>query len=59
MSDRHSAKEVEEAIRYAEERGRVVIRAFGHTHAWSTPRNPHAHAKRIRQVVDGCHCHKG
>lgn len=75
MSERHPAKEVEDAIRYAEERGWVVVRAFGHTHlwgrlyccgrsgvglcqigVWSTPRNPHGHAKRIRQVVDACRC---
>jgi hypothetical protein len=35
MRDRHPAKEVEAALRYAEERGWVVVRATGHTHVWA------------------------
>lgn len=72
---RHTKKEIEEAIQYVERNGwRIVV---GGSHAWgkmycpendqdcrcgefcitsinSTPKNPGAHAKQIRRVVDNC-----
>jgi hypothetical protein len=33
--DRYPTKEVELALRYAEERGWLVVRASGHTHVWT------------------------
>lgn len=67
---RHSKKEVEEALRYAEGRGWTVEKRAG-GHNWgaarcghtpggclvwihSTPKNAGNHAKRIRQAVDRC-----
>jgi hypothetical protein len=68
--DRHSKKEVEKALAYAEDRGWVVARSSGRSaHAWgvmrcptgecqqgifSTPRSPENMAKRIRKAVIRC-----
>jgi len=67
---RHANKEIESAVRYAEQRGWRVL--AGGSHAWgflycpepsrigcrvtvySTPRNPEGHARRLQSLVDGC-----
>ncbi len=36
MSDRHPAKDVEAAIKYATRKGWAVVKAHGHTHLWGT-----------------------
>lgn len=67
---RHPNKEIEAAVRYAEEQGWTCIMSDGHAWAllrcsfgqrggcqssvWSTPRNPFGHAARIRRDVDSC-----
>jgi len=64
---RHPKKEVEQAIRYAEQRswvvehtvaghkwGRVSCRQGCTMSVWSTPRRPGDHAKDIRRLVDRC-----
>lgn len=67
---RHSCKEIEKVVAYAESVGwRVVI---GHGHAWaylyclqadrtgckvgvwSTPKNPENHARQVRRQIDSC-----
>lgn len=65
---RHPDKDVEEAVRYAEERG-WTVRMQGHWGrlycaqadregcqfgVWSTPKNAGNHAKQIVRVVDRC-----
>lgn len=67
---RHSKKEVEAALRYAESQGWTVTpTSSGHRWGkaecgrgcvisiWSTPRNPGNHAKQIRRAVDRCPHH--
>ena len=67
---KHPSKEIEAAVKYAEERGWRFVKCT--SHAWgriycprgdrdgcsmsvnSTPKNPENHAKRIRAAVDGC-----
>lgn len=64
---RHPKKEIEEALRYAEERGCTVEKAGGSSHAsgrlyapdeesimsiWSTPRSAENHAKQIGRFAD-------
>jgi hypothetical protein len=64
---KHSKKEVEEALRYAEENGWTIkqtrsghrwgVAQCGHgcqVSIWSTPKNPGNHAKHIRRGVDRC-----
>ena len=70
---RHPDKHIEAAIHYAESLGWKVVLSNGHAwgrlfcpkstrqgcivSVWSTPRNPFAHARRIRREVDMCpHC---
>lgn len=63
---RHSKKEVEAALQYAEAYGcRVEVRSGGHAWGriyppgavrpalvWSTPKNPGNHAKDLRRYVE-------
>lgn len=67
---RHPNADIEDAVRYAEERGWMVTMSKGHAWAtlwcpassregehisvWSTPRNPTNHARQIRRCVDKC-----
>jgi hypothetical protein len=64
---KHSKKEVEEALRYAEDHGWSVEQTkSGHrwgvaqcgqgcrVSIWSTPKSPGNHAKQIRRAVDRC-----
>jgi len=67
---RHPNKEIEEAVRYAENLGWTVEMSNGHAwghllcphhtpdgcivSVWSTPKNAQNHAKGIRRVVDRC-----
>jgi hypothetical protein len=62
---RHSKKEIEEALQYAEDNGWTVQYPFGHWGAvrcpqtcfqavFSTPANVGNHAKAIRRAVDRC-----
>lgn len=64
---RHSKKEVEQALKYAESKDWVVDQTpSGHKwgsaqcgsgcwmSVWSTPKNPGNHAKQIRRKVDKC-----
>ena len=69
---RHPNKEIEAAVKYAEQHGWIFIHsnahAFGHlrcpagqrqgcqTPIWSTPRNTFTHARKIRRDVDLCRC---
>ncbi|TMD14933.1 MAG: hypothetical protein E6J00_04265 [Chloroflexi bacterium] len=69
MRSRHSDKEVESALRYAELRGWTVLVGRSHwaiircperspsgcqASVWSTPRSPVNHARQIRRAVDRC-----
>ena len=69
---RHTDKEVEDAVRYAESQGWRV--EAGQNHAkfkllcpfadrsgcmifvWSTPRNASNHARQIRRMIEKCTC---
>lgn len=68
--DRHTKKDVEKALQYAEENGWDVVPVH-HGHVWgrmtcpadeqpcelriySTPKNPGNEAKRLRRFVDRC-----
>jgi predicted RNA binding protein YcfA (HicA-like mRNA interferase family) len=64
---RHSKKEVEAALQYAEQHGWTVFPTKGGhrwgkaqcgqgctVSIWSTPRNPGNHAKQIQRAVDKC-----
>ncbi|MHB8467668.1 MAG: hypothetical protein ACYDH6_20370 [Acidimicrobiales bacterium] len=65
---RHPRKQVEEVLRYAEERGWSVVKRRGRGHAWgvarcpavctkwvwSTPADADNHAREIRHAVDAC-----
>ena len=67
---RHPNKDIEAAVRYAGERGRVWSASRGHAwgrlrcphgarggcqlSVWSTPKSPRRHADLIRRRVDGC-----
>jgi hypothetical protein len=65
----HPNKHIREALKYAAENGWLFSKSHGHPFGrikcgfghrrcqlsiWSTPRNPEAHAKAIRRVVDAC-----
>jgi hypothetical protein len=49
---RHSKKEVELALQYAENHGWRV--ESGGSHAWGTPRSPTNHGRQIKRIVDNC-----
>jgi hypothetical protein len=67
---RHPHKEIERAVRYAEQRGWTVLMSSGHRWAtilctrrardgcrhpvYSTPRNPEQHARRLVRLIDKC-----
>jgi hypothetical protein len=67
---RHPDKDIEEAVQYAEANGWIWTPSGGHAWGvlwcplgqrggcrfgvWSTPRNPHNHARFIRRQVDRC-----
>lgn len=68
--NRHPNKEIENAVRYAEQRGWTVRPSSGHAwgrlycahhdrdgcivSVWSTPKNTENHANAIIRVVDRC-----
>ena len=67
-ADRHPSRPIEEALGYAGDHGRTIIKSRGGTaHAWgvircpgdcpqlsvlSTPRVPEDHARALRQAMD-------
>ncbi len=64
---RHAKKDIERALRYAEDNGwNVESTTTGHRWGhmacgsgcelsiWSTPKNQGNHAKRLRRAVNGC-----
>jgi hypothetical protein len=67
---RHTSKEVEKVVAYAESLGWRVVEGSGHAWAylycpradrsgckigvWSTPRSAENHARQIRRQVDSC-----
>ena len=65
----HPNKHIRTALKYASKQGWKVKKSKGHSwgiiycshghnecrmSVYSTPKNPEAHAKDIRRVVDGC-----
>ena len=65
----HPNKHIREALNYAEERGWLFTKSYGHAFGrircghghrlcqmsiWSTPRSPENHARAIRRKVDAC-----
>ena len=75
LRKKHPNKEIEEALKYAEEFNWYIKASNGHAWGrmfcpnnnincrcgefcilsiWSTPKNPHNHARKIRKVVANC-----
>ena len=70
MAKRHPNKHIQGAVEHALEQGWRLVESQGHAwgilfcphgqrggcqiSVYSTPRNPQAHARRIRREVDGC-----
>ena len=72
---RHPNKEIEAAVKHAEDRGWRVFSGGSHAHwflycpeqnrngcrvpVYLTPRDPENHAKRVRRRIDGCPHQRG
>ena len=72
MAAKHPNKHIRAAIQYALDHGWTFIKTGGRAHAfgrlrcpaaggcqfsvYGTPRTPEEHARRIRRMVDNCHC---